>query len=250
MKTNCLIIDDEPLARKLIRNHIEKIENMVIVAECENAIKATEVLRNHHIDLMFTDIQMPEISGIEFLRTLEKMPSVIITTAHRKFALEGYELNVVDYLLKPVSFSRFVKALNKYFRLNSSLQNPNEIQVAHYSHTDYIYVRENKRYVKIPLKDILYVEGLGEYIQIYTTIRKVITKLSFGELAEQLPQTDFIRIHKSFIISVHKVDAFTSHSVEIGNKTLAIGRRYKTEVLEVLKGHHQFTSQNLSVGFG
>ncbi len=249
MKTNCLIIDDEPLARKLIRHHLEKIENMVIVAECENAIKATEVLRQNQIDLIFTDIQMPEISGIEFLRTLEKSPSVIITTAHKKFALEGYELNVVDYLLKPISFCRFIKAINKYFQLNSGLNNSSENRVAHYSYNDFIYVRENKRYVKIPLNEILYVEGLGEYIQIYTTVRKVITKLSFGELSEQLPQTDFIRIHKSFIISIPRVNAFSSYSVEIGEKNLPIGRRFKADVLNTLKGNHQFKSQELCINF-
>nr|WP_321356035.1 response regulator transcription factor [uncultured Draconibacterium sp.] len=237
MKTKCLIIDDEPLARDLMRSHIEKLDNFEICAECGDAMKALQELHNHKIDLMFMDIQMPQITGIEFLRTLKNPPKVIITTAYREYALEGFELDVVDFLLKPITFERFLKSVNKYYQ--SVQDDVPELQpiASTNGKTDeaFIYVKENKKVLKVHLNEILYVEGLSEYVQIYTTEKKIITKTSMTHMSEKLPDSGFMRIHKSFIVSLSKIEAFTSTSIEVPGKELPIGRSYKNAVLEVLQ---------------
>jgi DNA-binding LytR/AlgR family response regulator len=236
MKTKCLIIDDEPLARDLIRNHIEKLENFEIVAECGDAMKALQELRDQHVDLMFLDIQMPQITGIEFLKILKNPPKVIITTAYREYALDGFELDVVDYLLKPITFERFLKSVNKYYQVTQEdVQNAVPEHNNFSSEETYIYVKENKRVIKLQLDDILYIEGLSEYVQIYTGKKKIITKISMTSLEDKLPGNGFLRIHKSFIVSLSKIEAFTSNTIEVPGKELPIGRSYKTSVLDVLQ---------------
>jgi DNA-binding LytR/AlgR family response regulator len=235
MKTNCLIVDDEPLARELIRNHIQKLDNFEIVAECGDAMKALEVLRSHRVDLMFMDIQMPQITGIEFLKTLKHPPQVIITTAYREYALEGFELDVVDYLLKPITFERFLKAVNKYFQVSSGNPGPVENHSPVNTADDtFIYVKENKKVLKLHLKDILYIEGLSEYVKIHTPEKRIVTKTSMTSMEEKLPDNDFMRIHKSYIVSLRKIEAFTSTSIEILGKELPIGRSFKNRVVQVL----------------
>lgn len=237
MKTKCLVIDDEPLARDLMRNHIEKLENFEICAECGDAMKALQQLHKYNIDLMFMDIQMPQITGVEFLKTLKNPPKVIITTAFREYALEGFELDVIDYLLKPITFERFLKSINKYYQATQSqLSNEKPVALSNgISEEAFIYVKENKKVVKVHLSEILYVEGLSEYVQIYTSDKKIITKTSMTNMAEKLPDNNFIRIHKSFIVSLSKIEAFTSTSIEVPGKELPIGRSYKNSVLEVLQ---------------
>ena len=236
MKTKCLVIDDEPLARDLIRSHIEKLENFEVVAECGDAMKALQELRNHEVDLMFMDIQMPQITGIEFLKTLKHPPKVIITTAYREYALEGFELDVVDYLLKPITFERFIKSINKYFQISQEeTQNVSTISTSLPVEDAFIYVKENKKVIKLHLNEILYVEGLSEYVQIYTEKKKIITKTSMTNMQEKLPDTAFMRIHKSYIVSMAKIEAFTSHSIDVPGKELPIGRSYKNSVLETLQ---------------
>jgi DNA-binding LytR/AlgR family response regulator len=238
MKIKCLVIDDEPLARDLMRSHIEKLENFEIVAECGDAMKALQALRNHSVDLMFMDIQMPQITGIEFLKTLKHPPKVIITTAYREYALDGFELDVVDYLLKPITFNRFLKAINKYYQLaQEEKQNAAPVTIGSVPEEAFIYIKENKKVIKVHLNEILYVEGLSEYVQIYTESKKIITKTSMTNMEDKLPNADFIRIHKSFIVSTSKIEAFTSNSIEIPGKELPIGRSYKNSVLEAL--HYQ-----------
>jgi DNA-binding LytR/AlgR family response regulator len=238
MKTKCLVIDDEPLARDLMRSHIEKLENFEICAECGDAMKALQELHNHKVDLMFMDIQMPQITGIEFLKTLKNPPKVIITTAYREYALDGFELDVVDYLLKPITFERFLKSVNKYYQATQDdvkpLQAHNGFNKA-VPEEAFIYVKENKKVLKVHLNDILYVEGLSEYVQIYTRDKKIITKSSMTNLSEKLPEDQFMRIHKSFIVGLSKIEAFTSSSIEVPGKELPIGRSYKNAVLEVLQ---------------
>lgn len=235
MKTKCLIIDDEPLARDLVRNHLEKLDNFEIVAECGDAMKALQVLRNQHVDLMFMDIQMPQITGIEFLKTLKNPPRVIITTAYREYALEGFELDVVDFLLKPITFERFLKSVNKYFQVTSENGN-NGDAVSSPSTPDeaFIYVKENKRVIKLLLNEILYIEGLSEYVKIYTDNKKIVTKTSMTNMEDKLPDDGFMRIHKSYIVSLNKIEAFTSSSIEVTGKELPIGRSYKNKVSKVL----------------
>jgi DNA-binding LytR/AlgR family response regulator len=235
MKTKCLIVDDEPLARELIRGHVEKLENVEIVAECSDAMKALNILREKQVDLIFMDIQMPQITGIEFLKTLKHPPKVIITTAYREYALEGFELDVVDYLLKPITFERFLKSVNKYYQMNQD-----EVQVVTSNSADrlsdesFIYIKENKKVVKVYLTEIKYIEGLSEYVQIFTEKRKIITKTSMAQMEEKLPSDSFLRIHKSFIVSIGKIEAFTANTIEIQGKELPIGRSFKNGVLSAL----------------
>ena len=235
MKTKCLIIDDEPLARDLVKNHLEKLDNFEIVAECGDAMKALQVLQNQHVDLMFMDIQMPQITGIEFLKTLKNPPRVIITTAYREYAIEGFELDVVDFLLKPITFERFLKSVNKYFQVSSENGNNSEGVSATSALADsFIYVKENKRVIKLLLNEILYIEGLSEYVKIYTSNKRIVTKTSMTNMEEKLPDEGFMRIHKSYIVSLHKIEAFTSSSIEVAGKELPIGRSYKNKVSNVL----------------
>jgi len=235
MKTKCLIIDDEPLARDLMRNHIEKLDNFEIVAECGDAMKALQVLQSQPVDLMFMDIQMPQITGIEFLKTLKNPPKVIITTAYREYALEGFELDVVDFLLKPITFERFLKSVNKFHQLTQVNGAGGNFFTEPASREDsFIYVKENKRVIKLLLSEILYIEGLSEYVKIYTENKRIVTKTSMTNMEEKLPSDVFLRIHKSYIVSLNKIEAFTSCSIEINNKELPIGRSYKSRVSQVL----------------
>ncbi|MEI6274580.1 MAG: response regulator transcription factor [Prolixibacteraceae bacterium] len=235
MKTKCMIVDDEPLARDLIRGHIEKLENFEVVAECGDAMKALAVLREKHVDLIFMDIQMPQITGIEFLKTLKNPPKIIITTAYREYALEGFELDVVDYLLKPITFERLLKSINKFYQTYQD-----QVQVVSGSSAEkmqeesFIYVKENKKVIKVYLSEIRYIEGLSEYVQIYSDKRKIITKTSMASMEEKLPASNFLRIHKSYIVQVSKIEAFTANTIEIQGKELPIGRNFKNAVLSSL----------------
>ena len=226
-----------PLARDLMRSHIEKLENFEIVAECGDAMKALQVLRNKNVELMFMDIQMPQITGIEFLKTLKHPPKVIITTAFREYALDGFELDVVDYLLKPITFERFLKSINKVYQVSQEESKMDSAVAAQPIQTEdaFIYVKENKKVIKLHLNEILYIEGLSEYVQIYTESKKIITKTSMTNLQEKLHEMNFMRIHKSYIVSLAKIEAFTAHSIEVPGKELPIGRSYKNSVLEALQ---------------
>ncbi|MGQ7870294.1 LytR/AlgR family response regulator transcription factor [Sunxiuqinia sp. sy24] len=228
MKTKCLILDDEPLARDLIFRHAQKFDSLEIVAQCASAEEAAELLREVPVDLIFLDVELPQASGIEFIKSLHHPPKVIVTTAHSEYAMEGFELDAVDYLLKPVRFNRFMRAVNKFLQLNSSFQADFK------AGRPFIFVRENKREVKIQLCDIFYIEGLGEYIQIHTKKKKVITKMGMNQMAAKLPPQFFLRIHKSYLICAMHVDAYTSNSLEIAGVELPIGRRYKSGVIEML----------------
>lgn len=230
-----MIVDDEPLARDLMRGHIEKLENFEIVADCNNAMKALSVLREKHVDLVFMDIQMPQITGLEFLKTLKHPPKIIITTAYREYALEGFELDVVDYLLKPITFERFLKSVNKYYQISQDqVQMVPNVTSEKVMEESFIYVKENKKVIKLYLSEIRYIEGLSEYVQIYTDKRKIITKTSMTLMEEKLPTENFLRIHKSYIVPINKIEAFTANTIEIHGKELPIGRNFKNAVLNSL----------------
>lgn len=237
MKTRCLIVDDEPIARGVIRKHLESIPNVEIVGECKNAPEAMVSLKQHNIDLMFLDIQMPKLTGIEFLGSLSHPPKVIIVTAYRDFALEGFEYDVVDYLLKPVPFDRFLKAMNKYFDSPDSKPVILDEKGTSLSGDLFMYAKENKKVRKIYLKDIIFIESLKEYVRIHTSGRRTVSKMQISALEKQLPDTHFLRIHKSYIINISYITAFTSHSVELGDQELTISRTYKDSVLKALKYH-------------
>ncbi|MFO7934717.1 MAG: response regulator transcription factor [Bacteroidales bacterium] len=234
MKTRCLIVDDEPLARELMRGHIQKLESFEVVEECDNAMKAMNALRNHHVDLMFLDIKMPQMSGIDFLKNLKRPPKVIITTAFSQYALDGFELDVVDYLMKPITFERFFKAVNKYFQ--SGLFEPVELEGENgIDKNAFIYVKENKKIIKIYLNEIHFIEGLNEYIRIHTDNRRVVVKSSLHHIENRLPSELFIRIHKSYIVSIPRIRAFNATTIELDNTKLRIGRNYKNQVFSALQ---------------
>jgi DNA-binding LytR/AlgR family response regulator len=234
-KVRCLIVDDEPLAIKLISSHIQQIEAMEIVASCKNALQALETLRNEQIDLMFLDIHMPRVSGLDFLRTLTHPPKVILTTAYREYALEGFELDVVDYLLKPISFERFLKSVNKYFE-RMETQVPVISPAMPFPEENFILVKDNKTIFKILLKDISYIEAFGEYMKIHTPEKVYLSRETMHEMEEKLPNTHFLRVHKSFIVPIRKITAFSSCSVHIQSHEIPIGRSYKDAVRDVLQG--------------
>lgn len=234
MKVQCIIIDDEPLAVELIQAHIAKFPNLEVVATCHNAMEGFEVLKSKQIDLIFLDIQMPLLTGIDFLKSLSNAPKIIFTTAFREYALESYELEVVDYLLKPISFDRFFKAVNKYFKIKES-ENSNLISKSiDEQNLGFINVNVNKKHYKVLFSDILYAQSLKDYVQIHTIEMTLVTKDKINDFEQKLPK-HFLRTHRSYIVNLDKITAFTTQDVEIGKIEIPIGISYKNVVLKVLK---------------
>jgi DNA-binding LytR/AlgR family response regulator len=235
MKTKCLIVDDEPLAIDALSMLIQKFEDLEIAGVCSDAYQAHEFLRTHKVDLMFLDIQMPEISGINFLESLASPPPVIFTTAHRDYALDAFELNVIDYLLKPISQQRLMKAINKYYQLTTGRDRiREEIPKREGALEQFLYVRADRKTVKIPLEDILFIEGLKDYVRIITTDQNIVTHKSLSDLEQTLPDSAFSRIHRSYIVALNKITSFTAEDIEIGKEEIPIGRTYKNAVLKKL----------------
>lgn len=232
-KINCMIVDDEPLAIQLLTTHIKQIENLELVATANNPIEALGLLKELSVDLLFLDIQMPVLTGIELVKALQNRPDVIFTTAYRDYAVESYELDIIDYLMKPITFVRFVQSVNKYLDKKSNTTNlasTNDTQQENIS----IYVNVNRRYVKVIFDDINYIESLKDYIHIHTTNDIVITKETISHFETKLPKS-FLRIHRSFIVNRFKITAFTSHDIEIGTKEIPIGGSYREDVIRKLK---------------
>jgi DNA-binding LytR/AlgR family response regulator len=222
----CLIVDDEPLAQNVIESYLKNISHTELIAKCDNALIALEWLKKQTVDLIFLDISMPFISGIDFIKTLQNPPHLILTTAYKEFAVESYELNVLDYLLKPISFDRFLKAINKLENSPSEFIKP----VMDVSENDpFIYVKSEKKNVKIFLKEILFIESLKDYIKIHTTDKTIITQVQISAIEQRLPES-FLRIHRSYIIARDKITAYTQHDFEIGKYQIPIGRNYKAIV--------------------
>jgi DNA-binding LytR/AlgR family response regulator len=238
-KIKCVLVDDEPLALDVLESYIQRVDGLELTARCDNALKAFEVLRNHTVDLIFLDIQMPKLNGIDFLKTLQNPPKVIFTTAYREYALEAFDLDVVDYLLKPIPFGRFLKALSKAFgQIQNTTQNINSNVSAEeyepYISTDTLIVRSDKKMIKINLKDIIYIESLKDYVIIHLSDKRVVTKQKISFLEQKLMDNNFIRIHRSFLVSASKISAFTQSHIEINGQELPIGRSYKSEVGKIL----------------
>ncbi len=233
MDTKCLIVDDEPLAIKLIRNHLSKLDNFTITDEARNAVEAMKILEKYQVDLIFLDINMPKITGIELLKSLQNPPKVIIISAHKEYAIDGFELDVVDYLLKPISFDRFLKAVNKY---KSAIQrvNSGERYIHNTNNDNIISIRDNKKTHNIKLENILYIESLREYIKIHTIHNTIMVKCALSKIEDYLPLDYFIRIHKSYIVSINKVELFTATFVQINKKNIPIGRSFKSNVITTL----------------
>jgi len=233
VKIKCLIIDDEPLAASLIEAHVAKVPNLEVVATCINALEGFEILKTQSIDLIFLDIQMPLLTGIEFLKALSNPPKVIFTTAYREYAIESYELEVVDYLLKPISFDRFFKAINKFFKTIESIAPVHTITDSQNT-TDFIYVNANKKHHKISFSDIVYAESIKDYIRIHLADKTIVTKEKISEFEHKLP-ANFLRTHRSYIVNADKITAYTVNDIEIGNIEIPIGISYKKQLLEKLK---------------
>ncbi len=236
MRIKCLAVDDEPLALRVIESHVEKLSDVELVAKCSNAIQAFEVLKNKPIDLVFLDIQMPELTGIEFMKSLQNPPLVVFTTAYRNYAIEAFDLDVLDYLLKPISFNRFLKAINKFYnrREGKPEEAPKNLNVAHGQEQDHIFVKKNKTMVKVFFYDILYIESMKDYVKIHTPEEIHFVKHQISTLESELPDGEFIRVHKSYIIPIAKVTTISPKSVGIGELKIPIGRNYKEYVLKKL----------------
>ena len=229
---NCIIVEDEPLAAEVLQDYVSQVSFLNLKAVCTDAIYALDVLKKERIDLIFLDIHLPKLKGFDFLKTLKHPPQVIITTAYHEYALQGYEFNVVDYLLKPVEFARFLTAVNKV-RSDRS-QEITEPACASEPDRRYMFFNVGKKRVKIFLDEILYIESLKEYIRIYTSTRSILTKYQLGEIEELLNKAEFIRVHRSFIVARNKIEALTATDIEINGKQVPVGRSYKELVQSLL----------------
>ena len=227
MKLKCIIIDDEPLAINVIKNHLEFVNEIEIVDTFHNALDGLNFLNKHEVDLIFLDINMPVLDGIDFIKSLDKKPIIVVTTAHREFAIETYELDVLDYLVKPISLPRFLKSKTKILRKFNEQSNSN----IHYNERPFLFVKiDKKKMKKIFYDEILVVESLKDYLKINTTSSRYIIHQTLSSFTEQLPSNNFIRINRSYTIAIDKIDSLEGNSIEIGGIRCVIGRTYIEEV--------------------
>ena len=232
LKYNCLIVEDEPLSAEILTDYIRQVPFLELRSVCADAIYAMELLQKEKIDLLFLDIHLPKLKGMEFLESLRNPPRVIIVSAYKDYALHAFELNVVDYLLKPIRFSRFLKAVNK---LNQPFDTKPAPIAADSRERTYFFFSVGKKKVKVFLDEILYIESLREYIRITTLEKNILTKFQLSAIEELLSKNNFIRIHRSFIVAKDKISAFTATDIEINNKQIHIGRSYKELVISLLE---------------
>ncbi len=233
MNINCVIIDDEPLARKGLKEYIADVDFLTLVGEFDNALRVTDMLHRGEVQLLFLDIQMPKITGLEFIKTLQNAPPVIFTTAFSQYALDGFEVNALDYLVKPVSFERFLKSALKakeYYEVRDT--NTKEAGPA-----EYFFIKADNKLVKILFSDVLYAEALQNYVTIHTPARKYMTYLTFKSVEEYLPADKFLKVHKSYIVAASKIDSIEGNDIRIGQQHIPISRNHKEEVMvKLLKG--------------
>jgi len=236
MKIKSLVIDDEPLAQRVIEKYAEDLPFLEILHKCDHAMDALELLKTNEIDLIFLDINMPKLTGIEFLRTLKHPPLVIITTAYAEYAIQGYDLNVLDYLMKPFSFERFVKAVQKAQEtLLKRDQHEAEPVMQEQTEDDFIFIKSSKKTFRVNFTDILFVEALGDYVKIFTTEKMIVSYQSMKNLEKLLPPKNFPRIHKSYIIAMSKVELIEGNHVKIRDRRIPIGTNYKTEFEKLIR---------------
>ncbi|MEO1486616.1 MAG: LytTR family DNA-binding domain-containing protein [Bacteroidota bacterium] len=232
MAYKCIIVDDEELARRLLTNHLSQLHNYELVASCASAIEANQVLKEYQVDLMFLDIEMPVLKGMDFFKNLANKPKVIFTTAYRDYAVEGFELDAVDYLLKPISFARFLKSLEKFEGQQTKTvptETPKETR------DEFIFVRIDRKQVKIHLNDIIYVESLKDYVKIHTTDTRHVAKYGISAFQDLL-DARFLRTHRSYLVNRDKITAYTALDIEIGDIEIPIGELYKKNVNDILGG--------------
>ncbi|MCG2615838.1 response regulator transcription factor [Terrimonas sp. NA20] len=232
-RISCMIIEDEPLAAEILIDYISQVPFLDLKKTCSDALYALEVLQQQRIDLLFLDIHLPRLKGLDFIRTLKHPPKVILTTAYREYALDGYELNVMDYLLKPIHFNRFLMAVNKIKEINlASPASPASAPVA--NERPHLLINVNKKRIRVFFDEILYIESRKEYVNIVTQSKSYLTKYQISEIEELLDRKKFIRIHRSFVVAREKLSAFSAGEVEINSQVIPIGRSYKELVLSIL----------------
>ena len=229
----CLAVDDEPLALDILESYIKKMPDLELVGKCSNALEASEFLKNHKIDLMFLDIQMPEITGLEFMRSIANPPLVVFCTAYSDFAVEGFELNAIDYLLKPVGFERFTKTIDRA-REYMSLKKSDDVEAPDLEN-DHRFIKSNQKQVKLSYDQILYVEAFADYVKLYTTEKRYITLQTMKNMEIKLPKEKFIRVHRSFIVGIKYITTFNSSELEIGTIKIPVGKNYKDEFLAKMR---------------
>ncbi|MFI3322022.1 MAG: LytTR family DNA-binding domain-containing protein [Rikenellaceae bacterium] len=233
----CLAVDDEPLALSILENFCKKIPSIELLATAADGIEAVEILKKEEVDLLFIDINMPHMSGIEVVKMLENPPMVIFTTAYQNYALEGFEVSAIDYLLKPFSFDRFFKAVNraqKQFDLINNSSTIASVSTSSSEIADYIMVKSDYSVVKLLFSSILYIEGLKDYVKIYTTEKNIVTKSTMKNIEERLPKNIFMRTHKSFVININNIDSFENNHIVIKDNQLPLGQQYKEQFLAYL----------------
>lgn len=224
MKIKCVIIDDEPLAIKVIENHLKEFQNFEVISVFNNPLEALGVLENGEINALFLDINMPKMNGLDFAKTLNSKTNIIITTAYREYAVESYDLNVLDYLVKPIPFNRFLKTINK---ITQQVYRQQGIQKEEVNNSDsFIFLKVDKKLIKIKFEDILYIESLKDYIKVFTTFENYLVHKSLTSITEELPENNFIRIHRSYTLAIDKVKSVEGNLVEIGASRIPIGRKY------------------------
>ncbi len=247
MNLSCIIVEDEPLARQLLEQYVRKVPHLELLKAFSNPLEALDFLRNNEVDILFSDIQMPEITGITLLKILQKKPLIILTTAYSEYAIEGYELDVIAYLLKPITFEKFLKAVEKATQIKNEKQPVIEEKKSLYTEgvaqavsndiQPFIFVKDGTKLVKIRLPDILYIEGLKDYVSIYTREKKIVTLQTLKSLETQLPDNQFIRIHNSYIVSLEGIDAIDKERVQIGKSFLPISDTYRKAFKEFIERH-------------
>lgn len=235
MILNCVIVEDEPLARNLMVEYVRKVPSLNLIEACSSPVTAIDVLRKNSVDLLFLDVQMPELTGISLLKILQKRPLVVLTTAYSEYALEGFELDVADYLLKPITFERFLKAVDKVTQRLESKQAPATEKIIQETTSPFVFVKDGTKLVKVQLNDILFVEGLKDYVTIHTRQQKIVSLQRLKSLEEQLPADKFIRIHNSFIVALQAIDVVHKGEVQIGGAMLPIGETYKKTFKEFIE---------------
>lgn len=231
LKLDCLIVDDEPLAQEVLENYISRTPSLRLAGKCSNVIEATEFIKNHQIDVLFLDIQMPEVTGIEFIKTISRPPVVIFTTAHSNYALEGFDLNVQDYLLKPISYERFSKTVEKienFFRLK------NKEVVSEENDANYMFVKSDQKLIKVFYDEIIFIEALADYVKIHTPQKRIVTLQTMKNLEEKLPSAKFRRVHRSYIVGLEKIKAVSGNQIDTEIQAIPIGKNYKDEFFDHL----------------
>lgn len=232
-KISCLIVDDEPIAREILTSYVAKVPQLELINTCANAMQAFEIINKNPIDLLFLDINMPEVTGLSLAKSINQTKTkIIFTTAYREYAIDGFDLRAVDYLLKPIAFDRFLKAVNAYFEISTIDTTATSKDVVDHS---FIFVRADRKMIKINFSDILYIESLSDYIKIHTTESVIVTRETISNIETKIPSKDFIRVHRSYIIAISKISAYSTENIEIHNKTIPISRTYREYVLKTLK---------------